>query len=63
MNKETFRALCEEILVPLLKDAVRSEFVEHKQTFESILSEISRVGDGLDHMAADLDALRDDDDR
>jgi hypothetical protein len=61
MTNDKFRALCEQVLIPRLGDLLHRQLVELEQTLEIVASELVRIGDRLDHIAADLDAAHDED--
>jgi len=48
MTTERFRALCEEVLLPLLLSELGEELREHKDLLATILRDVLRVRDELE---------------
>lgn len=60
MTNDKFRELCEQVLIPRMGDLLHRQLIDLEQTLEIILRELIRIGDRLDHVAVDLDVLRND---
>jgi hypothetical protein len=57
MTNDKFRELCEKVLIPRLGDLLHHRLLDMHETLDVIANELLRLGDRVDHLAADVATL------
>ncbi|HEY1707190.1 MAG TPA: hypothetical protein VGG10_02920 [Rhizomicrobium sp.] len=61
MKTEKFRALCEQVLVPLLTTAFDRQLIDIHDVLDIASSELVRIGERLDDIETQLRGMDDED--